>query len=389
MAAPTFVLAQGQRPLLHVIHLRGPSPAHWTLRPPAGARTLSRFARLRRMRDAWVLDSPLATARLQCGAEALDVIAALASGGTAASLAARAGRPHPLVRAVLGTLHAAGMLTGVRANGRTDEDDDRSLMQWEEPDLALLAHHRGGRHDGVIGATFGFAGIVPPEPAVRRPHRGATVRLDRPDLDRVAQHEDAFTTVLESRTSIRPHGRTPITRHELGEFLFRAARIRDRLARSSTQPYAITRRSSPSGGATHALELYVVADRCRGLARGIWHYDPLRHSLHRTRATAADVRWLVADARISQGRAERHAHLLIVCTARFRRLTWKYRSIALATILKDVGALFQTMYLVATAMRLAPCAIGSGDSTRFCDAVGLRFEEESPVGEFLLGARAD
>ena len=54
-------------------------------------------------------------------------------------------------------------------------------------------------------------------------------------------------------------------------------------------------------------------------------------------------------------------HILLVLTARFQRVSWKYELIAYATILKGVGVLYQTMYLVATAMRLAPCAIGAGD----------------------------
>ncbi len=42
------------------------------------------------------------------------------------------------------------------------------------------------------------------------------------------------------------------------------------------------------------------------------------------------------------------------------------------------------MYLVATAMGLSPCAIGTGDSDLFAEATGLRYEEEGTVGEFAL-----
>jgi len=76
-----------------------------------------------------------------------------------------------------------------------------------------------------------------------------------------------------------------------------------------------------------------------------------------------------------------------VLTSRFQRLSWKYRGIAYAVTLKNVGVLYQTMYLVATAMGLAPCALGGGDAEGFALAAGTDPLVESSVGEFLLGSR--
>ncbi len=76
--------------------------------------------------------------------------------------------------------------------------------------------------------------------------------------------------------------------------------------------------------------------------------------------------------------------LLLCFTARFQRLTYKYSSIAYAVMLKDVGSLYQTLYLTATAMKLAPCALGSGDSDLFARATGLSMVMEPSVGEFMI-----
>jgi SagB-type dehydrogenase family enzyme len=72
-------------------------------------------------------------------------------------------------------------------------------------------------------------------------------------------------------------------------------------------------------------------------------------------------------------------------------VAWKYQAIAYALVLKNTGVLFQQMYLVATALGLAPCAIGTGDTQVFAQASGLDFSEESSVGEFALsgGLRAE
>jgi SagB-type dehydrogenase family enzyme len=79
--------------------------------------------------------------------------------------------------------------------------------------------------------------------------------------------------------------------------------------------------------------------------------------------------------------------VLLIVAARFQRVMWKYASMAYALILKDVGVLYQTMYLVATAMNLAPCAIGCGNADLFAQATGTDYWAESSVGEFLLGSR--
>jgi oxazoline/thiazoline dehydrogenase len=79
--------------------------------------------------------------------------------------------------------------------------------------------------------------------------------------------------------------------------------------------------------------------------------------------------------------------VLVILAARFPRLAWKYESIAYSLILKHVGVLYQTMYLAATAMGLAACAVGGGDSDLFCQAAGTQYAAETSVGEFLLGSR--
>ena len=79
--------------------------------------------------------------------------------------------------------------------------------------------------------------------------------------------------------------------------------------------------------------------------------------------------------------------VLFIFAARFQRIAWVYESIAYSLILKDVGCLQQTMYLVATAMNLAPCAVGVGNSDLFTAAVGTNYYAETSGGEFILGSK--
>ncbi len=77
--------------------------------------------------------------------------------------------------------------------------------------------------------------------------------------------------------------------------------------------------------------------------------------------------------------------ILITIAARFDRISWKYSSIAYSLILKDVGVLIQTLYLMATDMGLGGCAIGSNNIDLFARMTGIEFHVEGPVGQFALG----
>ena len=66
-----------------------------------------------------------------------------------------------------------------------------------------------------------------------------------------------------------------------------------------------------------------------------------------------------------------------------------YKEIPYALILKHVGVIYQQLYLVSTALGLAPCGLGSGNSETFAHATGLDRFAHIPVGEFILGRPAN
>ena len=57
----------------------------------------------------------------------------------------------------------------------------------------------------------------------------------------------------------------------------------------------------------------------------------------------------------------------------------------LALILKDVGVLMQTLYLMATEMGLGGCAIGTANIDLFAKMTGIEFHVEGLVGQFAFG----
>ena len=83
--------------------------------------------------------------------------------------------------------------------------------------------------------------------------------------------------------------------------------------------------------------------------------------------------------------APNSTQILITIAARFSRISWKYSSIAYSLILKDVGVLIQTLYMMATDMGLGGCAIGTTNIDLFAKMTGIDFHVEGPVGQFALG----
>src|SRR5262249_35015159 len=120
-------------------------------------------------------------------------------------------------------------------------------------------------------------------------------------------------------------------------------------------------KTSPSAGARHPIEVYVVNLRVRGLAPGIYHYATRNHSLEQLSLGHFDKRAVryCADQSWVRGAAA-----LFLMTASFPRVMWKYHSArAYRTVLLDAGHVCQTFCLVSTWLGLAPfCTMALNDS---------------------------
>jgi SagB-type dehydrogenase family enzyme len=354
---------------------------------------LSRFAYLRRQGTDAVLESPLVAARVifNCP-EAATLVGPLASSTTIGSLTSAHGLPADAVRGVLSLLWRAGFVHEVDHAGLTSEDNDPALETWEFHDLLFHSRSRKGRTDAPYGGTCRFAGRTDAPAALKPPPAGPVFELYRPDLAQLRREDPPFALVQEQRRSIRSFDSVrPITARQLGEFLFRVARVRERrncelTTTSGAVSIELTSRPYPAGGSLHEIEFYLVVNRCSGLEKGLYYYEPAQNRLIGLTSQAADLTALLADAANSAGAPPDEVQVLVILAARFSRTAWKYESIAYALTLKHVGVLYQTMYLAATAMGLGACAVGGGDADAFARAAGTSYAVESSVGEFLLGS---
>jgi SagB-type dehydrogenase family enzyme len=355
---------------------------------------LSRFAHLRRRADTLALESPLSRARILLhDPRAAALVHALARPRTAIELGNRTpDLSAEVIRSLLGLLAAASMTCAVDGDGLTAEETDPSLCFWEFHDLLFHARSREVRHDVPLGATYPQAGHLDPPPALKPVTVAEQLDLYRPDLDHLQRHDPPFALVQERRRSERRYAAEPMTVRQLGEFLFRVAQVTGRQEAEVETPAGSMRmdfatRPYPAGGALYELDVYVIVNVCGGLSTGLYCYDPLGHGLGRLADSTPAVKDLLDGAALAAGLAPAALQVLLILTARRPRIAWKYSGLAYALILKHVGVVDQTMYLAATAMGLAPCALGVGNSDLFARVAGLDPYAETSVGEFLLGSK--
>jgi len=382
------------------------SPARKPPHRPADIFRLSRFAYLRREGAQLVVESPLCPARIILDdPRSAAVIAALASPGTISQvIALTPGLDVAEVTGLVSLFREAGIVD--RGTIHPQESQTRgepgaasgvpfavnpALETWEFHDLLFHSRSRLGRSDGQFGGTYRMPHRAPP-PAFKPEVAAEWFDLERPDAAQLERDDPPFALVQERRRSIREYGSRPLTARHLGEFLYRVARTTRRWQSEVHAPVGpiemeFSARPYPAGGGLHELEFYLVVNACQDLPNGLYHYDPQQHRLGRLSGPNRLTELLLVEAGASAGIPWEKLQIHIILAARFERLAWKYESIAYALLLKDVGVVYQTMYLAATAMNLAPCGLGCGDSDLFARAAGLDYYVESSVGEFLLGSK--
>ena len=189
-----------------------------------------------------------------------------------------------------------------------------------------------------------------------------------------------FARVLLDRRTWREFSAKPVPLSTLGTLLGLTWGVRKWVALPKIGSVAV--KTSPSGGAMHPIEAYVLARNVEGLAAGFYHYSSADHRLEllKNGATSRDITRLLAN-QWWYGPAA----FVVFLTAVFGRTRWKYDyARAYRAVLIEAGHLCQTFCLTATSMGLAPfCTMAFADS-KIEKVLGLDGISESAL--YVAGA---
>jgi putative peptide maturation dehydrogenase len=114
------------------------------------------------------------------------------------------------------------------------------------------------------------------------------------------------------------------------------------------------KRTSPSGGGLHPIEVYPIVSGVDGVEPGLYHYGVRDHSLELIERLAEGEAVALAATFLCGQNYFGSAHVSFVMTARFPRNHWKYpgQQKAYTVMLMDAAHLSQTLYLVAAELGL-------------------------------------
>jgi SagB-type dehydrogenase family enzyme len=289
------------------------------------------------------------------------------------------------VLASLDTWRSAGDVE--RRTGLTASETRRVLGELCEHSIVEAAENRPDSVKGLLPAWdvwgpeatffhFGTRDGTPPPRGVDALD-GGLARMPRPETLKETTgrrpialpaypRTGAFVDVLMARRSWRRFGKDAIGMEQLATLLGLTWGVQSWMAVAPGVRAAL--KTSPSGGACHSLEVYVLAQRVRGLKRGIYHYRPDDHALEPVRGEA-DSGGVVR--RLNGQPWFEGCSAVFFMTSVIRRVQWKYAfPRAYRVVLIEAGHFCQTFCLVATWMKLAP----------FCSAAFADSEVESALG---------
>jgi SagB-type dehydrogenase family enzyme len=349
---------------------------------------LSRFAYMRRRANEMVLESPRAGALFRiCNPQIAAALAILATPQPIKRLRGHNGFPGVKLLALLADCQILVKINTPNDRGLRATEGDENVVLWDFHDLLFHARSTEGRHANPAGALYPYVDVITPQPAVRPSWPGKKIVLRTLSTAYPEQISSAAKLLRERQSTRAFDDQQPITLAELSQLLDSTARVQSTfqtsLDRDGDGPILTsTVRPYPSGGGSYEFELYLAVHK--GLECGFYHYDAGGHALVPIAVRDKEFESLLKAAALAMGESG-VPQVLITIAARFGRVSWKYSSIAYALILKDVGVLIQTLYLMAGDIGLGGCAIGMADIDLFAKMTGLEFHVEGPVGQFAIG----
>jgi SagB-type dehydrogenase family enzyme len=290
--------------------------------------------------------------------------------------------PARHIRRAVQQLSAAGLLQRSDRRPHPREDAfERSWTTWNPP--AGFFHSATRDCDYAAGEADAIKDLrvrakLRPQPSRNKSYPGH-VTLDLPDV----AADGSFTKVLLERRTWRRFGGSRMVRAQLATLLGLSFGVQKWMDQQALGRAML--RTSPSGGARHPIEAYVVVRDVSGIGQGVYHYSADRHQLallRRGPARSRIQRYLPGQDCFASASA------LVLMTAVFPRTEWQYPfPRAYRVVHLEAGHFCQTFCLVATALGLAPfCTAALADSIIERD-LGIDGVTESVIYACGVGTR--
>ena len=353
---------------------------------------LSSFCWIRLMNGNFLLqDASQSSQLIIYDFDYMRIISALSKGSTVATLATALGKNFSAIIPSIIKLMLNNNLIHLSLNTSNPTTHNAYENYWSFEDLLFHERSRWGPHNKFIGANFSLDETTPVPSITPTTHSIKEIPLSKPQEGMI---DPSFFNTILKRRSYREFGKKPVSIKDLGLLLWFVLHIKSRHEAHAIgrrrSIYEITRRPVPSGGGMHEIEIYLAINCSEEIESGMYHYNAEKHCLEMLRYQDEYCNQLLSDA-ARAANLSKTPDTLIILGYRPQRIAWKYHGIVYSLVLKHVGIIFQQLYLISTALGLAPCALGVGNSRTFQYATKDDFNQEIiySVGEFIVGSKPD
>jgi putative peptide maturation dehydrogenase len=240
------------------------------------------------------------------------------------------------------------------------------LTKWRDVDLRMPPADEPDPE--LFAAIDEFVALYgPPPPAFSPPRASLAVR----ELPLVERRGGLYAALADRKTTRGFDGGARMTTEELATVLYYVFGCHGYAAMVGKSH--LIKRTSPSGGGLHAIEVYPLVRGVDGVDPGLYHYNVGDHTLEVVAELDAAEIDDTANEFVCGQRYFASAHVHFVMTARFYRSFWKYRRTqkAYATLLMDVGHLSQTLYLVAAELGLGAYITAAVNNCNIEERLGI------------------
>ena len=215
-----------------------------------------------------------------------------------------------------------------------------------------------------------------PCPPLQKPYDSKKELIALPGIKEIAKPKTLAIDAILNRKSRRKFNDKALSLEELALLLFCTQGVK-----WHNDKYGL--RAVPSAGARHAFETYLYCSRVEGLAKGLYRYLALEHSL-------------ILEGEIDENREDEldealngqlyEAAVYFIWTAVPYRMEWRYPVITPKLLALDAGHVCQNLYLACETIGCGTCAIGAYDQSKMDSFLKIDGENEfaiymAPVGK--------
>ncbi len=198
------------------------------------------------------------------------------------------------------------------------------------------------------------------------------VALKPQEIENSISLEDAF----RQRRSSRRFTNVPIELEKIGKLMMAVQGEGSDVISGATRPVA-------SAGATHPLQIYVVAGEVEDLTAGVYQYDLTTEVL--IQVAEGDIREKLAQASLGQN-VIADAPVTVVIAAAKQRTTQRYGERGIRYVYMESGGAAQHIALQSTALGLGNVIIGAFEDEEVQNLMQI---EESPLLLIPVGYLAE